>query len=213
MRLLDVAILWYSVKIMNCSFVSFLIILLLLSGCRTEEAALPKSQHPQATQPAITPPAKVGCKGCHDDIKLDPAHQLTCTSCHGGVDNEGQIEKSHAGLIAQPSHPERMAATCGSCHPQQLASATHSLHFTLENKINTIRRHFGAENRLSAPVEIPVATSFTTALALADDMLRRRCLRCHVYAKGDDYTAVTHGTGCSACHLSFQGGQNAKPRL
>jgi len=192
---------------MNCSFISFLIILLLLSGCRTEDAALPKSQHPQATQPAITPPAKVGCKGCHDDIKLDPNHQQTCTSCHGGVDNEGQIEKSHTGLIAQPSHPERMAATCGSCHPQQVASATHSLHFTLENKINIIRRHFGAEKRLSAPVEIPVATSFTTALALADDMLRRRCLRCHVYAKGDDYTSVTHGTGCSACHMAFKDGK------
>jgi hypothetical protein len=40
-------------------------------------------------------------------------------------------------------------------------------------------------------------------------MLRRRCLRCHVYTKGDDYNAVTHGTGCSACHLAFMNGKMA----
>lgn len=189
---------------MNCLFASCLIIVVLLSGCRTEEANPSKSRQQQVVQPAITPPVKTGCRGCHDKIKLDPAHQLACTSCHGGVDNESQTDTAHAGLIARPSHPDRMAAACGGCHPKQVEAASRSLHFTLGNKINTIRRHFGADSRLDTPADIPVADSFSGPLALADDMLRRRCLRCHVYAKGDDYAAVTHGTGCSACHLAFK---------
>lgn len=192
---------------MNRPIISFLIILLLLTGCRTEEAAPPRTQQQQTPQAVATTPAKVGCKGCHDGVILDPAHQLACTTCHGGVDDEGQIEKAHAGLIAQPAHPERMAATCGGCHPKQVTAASHSLHFTLENKINTIRLHFGAETRLNSPADIPAATSFADPLALADDMLRRRCLRCHVFAQGDDYAAVNRGTGCSACHLAFKDGK------
>lgn len=191
---------------MNCYFASLLIILLLLSGCRTE-ATPPKSQNPPPAQSALPTTGKLGCVGCHDDVKLDPAHDLPCTSCHGGRDHEGQIDQAHAGLIARPAHPGNMAVACGSCHPQQLTDAHQSLHFTLGNKINAIRAHFGAQTHLTTPADIPESTSLSTPLALADDLLRRRCLRCHVYSPGDDYPAVTHGTGCSACHLSFKGGK------
>jgi len=193
---------------MKRPFASCLIILLLLSGCRTEETAPPKPAQYQAVQPVATP-VKVGCTGCHDEVKLDSAHQRACTSCHEGIDNEGQIDRAHAGLITRPSHPDRMVATCGGCHPKEAAAATSSLHFTLANEINSVRSHFGAENRLATPAAIPVADPLAGPLALADDMLRRRCLRCHVYAKGDDYAAVTHGTGCSACHLAFTNGKMA----
>jgi hypothetical protein len=55
--------------------------------------------------------------------------------------------------------------------------------------------------------EIPVASEQTTPLQLADDLLRRRCLRCHVYSSGDDYPLTGHGTGCAACHLTFGEGK------
>ena len=206
MRFIDVAILWYSVKIMNCYFALLLIILLFLSGCRAEETP-PKTQASPPAQPAMPTTGKIGCVGCHDNIKLDPAHDLPCISCHKGLDNEGRIEQAHAGLIARPAHPANMAVACGSCHPQQLKEAAQSLHFTLHNEINAIRRHFGAQAPLDAPPDIPDTTALSTPQALADDMLRRRCLRCHVYSPGDDYPAITHGTGCSACHLPFEGGK------
>ena len=192
---------------MNCYFASLLIILLLLCGCRTEEIAPPKSQETPAIKPVTITPTPPSCTGCHEEVKLDPAHNLPCTSCHGGRDNEGEIDKAHTSLIAKPAHPANMAAVCGPCHPQQITDASHSLHFTLSKEINATRTHFGAQNRLTAPPDIPVTTSITTPLTLADDMLRRRCLRCHVYSSGDKYPAVTHGTGCSACHLSFTGGK------
>jgi hypothetical protein len=181
--------------------------LLLLGGCRTEEAAPRKSQEPPVTQPVTTTPKTPGCIGCHSEVKLDPVHALPCISCHGGLDNEGQIDKAHVGLIAKPAHPENMDSACGTCHPRQTTDAAHSLHFTLIKKINAIRAHFGAQDLLTTPTEIAVATSPATPLTLADDMLRRRCLRCHVYSSGDDYSAVTHGTGCSACHLPYKAGK------
>ncbi len=100
-----------------------------------------------------------------------------------------------------------MAAVCGPCHPGQVRSASRSLHFTLSNEINQTRAHFGAQAHLTTPNDIPVATSITTPLHLVDDMLRRRCLRCHVSSSGDAYAAVTRGTGCSACHLPFKNGK------
>lgn len=207
LKFLHVAILWYDVKVMNRPFTICLALLLLLCGCRNEQTA----QQPPASAPVepqvSAAPAVIGCTGCHADILLDAAHQLACTSCHRGVDQEGDKERAHAGLIARPSHPEQMASACGGCHPQQVEAAAASLHFTLANKVNTIRRHFGAEKQLAAPTDIPAGETLATPLDLADDMLRRRCLRCHVYSQGDGYTGVRHATGCGACHLAFKDGR------
>ena len=192
---------------MDCYFTSLFIILLLLSGCRTEEKSPVKSENTSPTQ--LTPPISPnpGCTDCHRGIRLDPNHALLCTSCHGGHDMEGSIDKAHVGLIAKPGHPAHMEAACGTCHKKEIGEASHSLHFTLSKEINETRAHFGARNLLTTPADLPVTTTFSTPLVLADDMLRRRCLRCHVYASGDSYAAVFHGTGCSACHLSFNGGK------
>ncbi|MCL2791171.1 MAG: hypothetical protein FWD79_11105 [Desulfobulbus sp.] len=194
---------------MNGSLALCTILLLVLTatGCRTEDTQ-PSSSLPRiATSPDTTLPIKIGCVGCHDDMRLDASHQLGCTVCHGGQDNESQADKAHIGLIAHPSHPSHMADACGGCHPQQVSSAAVSRHFTLDSLINRVRRHFGAEDRLTQPANIPMTDPATGTLALADDMLRRRCLRCHVYAQGDAYDAVKHGTGCGACHLAFENGK------
>ena len=209
LRFLDVAVLWYSVKIMNGPFILCAILLLLLTGCRTDD---PKPSPPlprPASSADTTLAVKTGCAGCHDTVRLDPPHQLGCTSCHGGQDNESRPDAAHRGLIARPSHPSRMAEACGGCHPRQVKAAAASPHFTLDRSINTVRAHFGATGRLAQPGDIPVADPAAGMLALADDMLRRRCLRCHVYSNGDAYDAVRHGTGCGACHLAFANGTMA----
>ncbi len=156
------------------------------------------------------PPAVVikGCAGCHS-MELDNNHQLPCSSCHQGDVNTAEKAIAHKGLIAEPAHPEVMATTCGKCHPEQVKEIHQALHFTLKNEVNLVRRAFGATADLQSLTEIPVAESPKDILGLTDDLLRRRCLRCHLYFKGDDYPAVTHGTGCAACHLSFQGGKLA----
>lgn len=192
---------------MNGSFILCTILLLLLPGCRAEDAKPSHSSPQTITSTGTITSVKAGCVGCHEDVRLDPSHQLDCTSCHGGRDNESQVGAAHAGLIARPGHPDHMAAACGGCHPRQTAAASDSLHFTLSNAINKVRGQFGADNHVAKPTDIPITDPAAGPLALSDDMLRRRCLRCHIYSNGDAYDAVTHGTGCAACHLSFANGK------
>ena len=204
LRFLHVAILWYSVKNMKSSFgVLFIIFFLPLLGLTT--GMLPYT----ATGFAQTGPAKeqAKCLNCHRNVSLDTSHNFPCAQCHGGQEHEERIEEAHAGLIAHPSHPAHSTAICGKCHRQQTEEAAGSLHYTLDKKITAIRTHFGAHTRLGSPMDIPENAPSSSVMALADDLLRRRCLRCHVYSSGDSYSAVTHGTGCSACHLPFQQGK------
>ena len=146
------------------------------------------------------------CTSCHH-LELDKNHQLACISCHQGHDPAADKESAHAGLIARPAEPQRMAQTCGSCHPAETSTSQHSLHFSQANLINLVRGAFGAGEQLKDLTEIPVQEPPTTLPALADDMLRRRCLRCHLYAPGDAYPATQHGTGCAACHLAVADGK------
>lgn len=182
-----------------------LILLLLLAmavgGCRREQ---------RATSTASATP--VACTGCHQ-YTLDPAHDLGCTTCHGGVTPATGKDAAHAGLIAEPAHPERMEATCGRCHRELTRHAAKAPHFTLANEVNLVRRAFGAKTALTDLTEIPVHNEIASPLDLADDLLRRRCLRCHLYSKGDGYPETMRGTGCAACHLDYQGGKLASHRF
>jgi len=133
----------------------------------------------------------------------DPAHDFGCTQCHRGDDTAREQEQAHKGLIARPADPRHMAEQCGRCHQELVRNASHSLHFTLKKVVNLTRAHFGARKPLAGLTDIPLQGSGSPALALADDLLRRRCLRCHPYTPGDDYPFVRRGTGCASCHLQF----------
>lgn len=175
-----------------------------LAGCTDDQDELPR---PEASpDPPVAAAAKTGCRACHV-YRLDEGHApLACPTCHGGNNESGVAATGHLGLIPHPSSPANMEEKCGGCH-QQTTSATTSQHFTLNNAINLVRRHFGADHDLANLQEIPVVEPPTTPLQLADDLLRRRCLRCHVFYEGDEYTKVRHGTGCAACHLEYRNGE------
>lgn len=159
---------------------------LALTGCSDEETSVIQS----------------GCLGCHPVI-TDTSHQLDCALCHQGDETATTRDKAHQSLIAQPAHPDTMQQYCGSCHPAQLA-ASQTLHLKQDNLVNMVRSAFGETVRLDSLIDIPVVEQPATIGELADDLLRRRCLRCHLYNQGDDYPATHHGTGCAACHLKFQ---------
>ncbi len=151
---------------------------------------------------AVAQPA-TGCQSCHP-IQIGSNHNFACTSCHNGDATANSAEGGHRNLIELPAHPYNMNNTCGRCHPQQTTAAATSSHFTLAHEINLVRKAFGATETLASLTNIPVEEPPTTPLALADDLLRRRCLRCHLYYQGDPYPETEHGTGCAACHLSFK---------
>ena len=206
MSFLDVSILWYSVKIMKGKFILLLCGLVFLSGCRGPDVP-EKKQEPAAEQKTVQLQLK-GCRSCHAAIKHDENHNFNCTECHRGNTESTDREKAHADLIAKPAHPDSMVETCGRCHPEKTAGISESLHFTLRKKVNLIRKHFGAAESLNNLTEVPIINDQpSTVRELVDDMLRRRCLRCHVYSTGDEYPYTQRAAGCGACHLAVINGK------
>lgn len=153
-----------------------------------------------------------GCLACHAyEKEVHPG--LGCSACHGGDPLAANRELAHAGLIAAPGDRAHLKEKCGTCHPKESEAITNSRHFTLSGEINPVRRHFGSDRDLATAGDIPVAADPATPLALADDLLRRRCLRCHVDFRGDDYPATRRGSGCGACHLQYRDNKLASHRF
>jgi len=178
-------------------------ILIICTGCSRDEPEEEK-QPPAA---AAAPAREYSCLDCHQ-VEMDARHaDITCTDCHGGSDKSPSAEAAHKNLHKQPAHPLLLDRTCGSCHGEQLARAAKSLHFTLKKEVNAVRRAFGAGQDLESLVEIAQHEEIESPLDLVDDMLRRRCLRCHLYYSGDQYPETRHGTGCAACHMEFAHGK------
>lgn len=142
------------------------------------------------------------CVDCHA-VHTDANHQLSCISCHKGNTPAADKESAHLGYIPLPAHPDHLADACGGCHAEIVETITGTAHFTLADSTNLFRETFGADNRLTSFLATPKKNNPETILELADDLLRRRCFRCHLYNSGDNYPAVVHGTGCAACHMAF----------
>jgi len=187
---------------MRYKYLSILLLTALLCGCKGEETSEPVSIAGNESTPVVRQP---GCLNCHTDVSLDGQHQFSCTECHQGDNETATKVDAHKGLVAKPATPENMVVTCGKCHPEHVQRCGDSLHFSLKNAVNLTRKHFGAESELQSLTLIPTEGK-DSRLALVDDMLRRRCLRCHVYSAGDDYPYITRGQGCAACHLQFSNG-------
>lgn len=102
-----------------------------------------------------------------------------------------------------PAHPDNMVEVCARCHPNEVQAALKSDHFTLKDEIGrTWKAFFPA----SPPLSIQTLKDYDTTHINSQedavaDALKRRCLKCHPYYKGDEYDGTKRGTGCAACHL------------
>ncbi|NTV12901.1 MAG: hypothetical protein HGA96_03035 [Desulfobulbaceae bacterium] len=174
------------------------------SAATSTTTAIPINGKPAASQ--------AGCRACHPYAEKLHAG-LDCTGCHGGNPRANQKSEAHADLVAAPGDPAHLQTLCGPCHAKETTAIASSRHFTLTGEINPVRRHFGASKNLATALDIPGAPRPNSPLALADDLLRRRCLGCHVYSRGDDFAATRHGTGCAACHLEYRAGKLVSHRF
>ncbi|MEN8188988.1 MAG: hypothetical protein ABFS19_04020 [Thermodesulfobacteriota bacterium] len=177
----------------------------LIFGCSPEKAEKQKEVTPPVVKKQDEP-RQPGCKPCHPMV-LDKHHQMSCTDCHDGSDKSAVQEEAHLDLNSEPSHPKSMVKRCGECHHNEVKGVTASSHFTLADCTNLTRNLFGTKSRLASKDNIPESEIPMTAGDLADDLLRRSCLRCHLHSKGDRYPGVRHGSGCAACHLDFEVGK------
>jgi len=149
-----------------------------------------------------------GCLSCHQGIEsLGKTHQFPCGRCHGGDEKAGLKEKAHQGLIPNPSSLDQALQRCGPCHRDQVRRVRGSLMATSAGEINPTRYLWGAQPReqkpfLNRPLEgyagIPDPVH---SRQLVDDLLRRRCLRCHLNTRGMGRYGDWRAEGCAACHL------------
>ncbi len=183
----------------------FLVLLIFLgaTGCGDENKPSGTSD-PNEKKTKISSGPKT-CASCHSYL-LDRFHNFPCEDCHKGTSPAATKALAHSTLVRRPASPANMAKNCGRCHQEISAHVQESKHFTLGDEINMVRRAFGATKDLQGPEYIPQGDNPKDVLALADDLLRRRCLRCHPYSSGDQYSGVEHGQGCAACHLKFSKG-------
>ncbi len=184
-------------KHLSTGFMLFFLLFLLSGGCSEEPETVAAKEHDHETG---------SCISCHK-IELDDNHQLACTSCHSGQEGVMSREEAHEGLVARPAHPENAMKYCGGCHEKAIDMVAGSNHYTLSDHISLVRTAFGAKTSPDTPLLLKASAAPQNALELTDDLLRRRCLRCHVYGEGDDFSKVRRATGCAACHLAYDNGR------
>ncbi len=176
-----------------------------LSGCQGSDR--------DDTSPQQLLSAK-GCISCHQ-ANLDENHRFGCTRCHNGNDQESTMEKAHIDLVSHPAHPDHFKKSCAGCHPKESQAILTNSHYNLDSYAAIISRY---ENLTATDKRAEKKTKITTVhdihshqtpvngTELLEDMVRRKCLRCHMYNSGDDFSHTTRAQGCGSCHLSFSKG-------
>jgi len=89
----------------------------------------------------------------------------------------------------------------------ELEMVKQNSHYSLKRHINMVRNTFGSTEQDRTIEDISSSSAPGSELQLVDDLLRRRCLRCHVYYQGDDFPLTRRATGCGACHLEYYDGK------
>jgi hypothetical protein len=139
---------------------------------------------------------------------MDHSHAIACVRCHGGDAATQDKQKAHTNLFPDPGDLRVAQKTCGQCHPEETTRVLHSSMALAPRMINHTRFAFGAQENSSARYAVrdvewlkqvphPGASS-----NLGDDLLRRSCLRCHLYTAGSSRAGERRGQGCSACHVA-----------
>ena len=154
------------------------------------------------------------CLTCHDGIeRMDKDHAFPCVACHLLPQDRGQVLDTHAKVMRHPAAPEHVDILCGECHQKEISILRNSLHYTLAGMIGQTRYLWGAQKSPMpkyAPSEHPVLKPLPpspvepeTASDLVDDLLQRRCFRCHLGQLPPQRKGLYRGLGCSACHVFY----------
>ncbi|MDQ1238191.1 MAG: hypothetical protein QG577_376, partial [Thermodesulfobacteriota bacterium] len=151
-----------------------------------------------------------GCVTCHkDNESMDPSHAFSCSACHGGNPAVQDKPGAHEGLIPDPGDLDVVQKTCGRCHPEEARRVRRSSMALAPRMINHTRFAFGAQASPSAAYltrsmdSVEQIPRWEESKNIGDDLLRRSCLRCHLFTNGSERPGELRGRGCSACHVPY----------
>ncbi|MBI5571973.1 MAG: hypothetical protein HY914_18670 [Desulfomonile tiedjei] len=147
---------------------------------------------------------------------MDPSHAVACVQCHKGNPEADAKEEAHKGLIPDPGDLRIAETTCGKCHRDEVRRVKTSSMALAPRMINHTRFGFGAQPTSDggyatvAAGELLQVPDPARSGNLGDDLLRRSCLRCHLYTSGSARWGEHRGQGCSACHFPRPNGAEGK---
>ena len=157
------------------------------------------------------------CLSCHQGIEpISKDHAFDCIVCHVRPEDrkDAPSRKAHPKVIRNPSDPATVRVFCLPCHREEIDRVEKSLHGSMAGIINQTRYLWGAQDR-AAPAVYGLGGPFRplpkqdlsvpphSPATLVDDFLRRRCLRCHLYAEGAQGPGLYRASGCAACHVLY----------
>lgn len=155
------------------------------------------------------------CRDCHVQLEPVSANHDSCTSCHGGDNQDPDEKRSHAAMYgpSNPSAPEHWEQTCGSCHPYQLERIKNNIMFTATGMIRNIQKTWEGETEeqyASRPARTFDATGKPLELKgvaeldnLSGELFRKFCAPCHVSVAVKTAWSANHASGCAACHFPY----------
>ncbi len=150
------------------------------------------------------------CVRCHNENRsMDLSHAVPCIICHGGNPNAQEKEAAHQSLIPDPGDLEVVEKTCGKCHPDEATRVRRSSMALAPRVVNHTRFAFGAQRSPDVTFVTRTTDNFAQvplyedSKSLGDDLLRRSCLRCHLFTSGSKRSGELRGKGCSACHFPY----------
>jgi len=157
------------------------------------------------------------CVTCHKENRtMDPSHAFSCSSCHGGDPTGEDKAAAHTGLIIDPGDLDFVSKTCGKCHPEEARRVRRSSMALAPRMINHTRFAFGGQSEptpgyLTKPTDSFEQTPrWGESKNIGDDLLRRSCLRCHLFTKGSSRPGEVRGKGCSSCHVPYPNDATAR---
>ncbi len=160
------------------------------------------------------------CVVCHEaNATMDPSHAIPCSRCHGGDSAADERSAAHTDFIADPGDLEHVDKSCGQCHPEQARRVKGSPMALAPRMTNHTRFAFGAQE---TPVPLYGTVDWknlrqvphpSRSSNVADDLLRRSCLRCHLYTRGAGRWGEHRGRGCTACHSPYPNSRDGRPRV
>lgn len=152
------------------------------------------------------------CLSCHKGIELiSDTHDFGCIKCHKGNAASEDLEIAHKGILPNPADPRVVSQSCGvsDCHQDQLYRVERSLMSTSAGEIASTRFAWGAQDGLDAvyaatdKAGLKLIPTQAESNELVDDMLRKKCLRCHINSPAPQRAGDYRGTGCAACHMVY----------
>ena len=167
------------------------------------------------------------CLSCHQGIEeVHPKAPLYCTSCHKGDGHATVKTVAHTGMITNPADLAVVDQTCGTCHQTIVDRVKRSLMATrsgtfsgvfylngFQTKKEDVSYTFSKYEIDALPENHPVKPgttdklmpfpTYATTKNVLVDLMRKECMQCHLWTEGVKRKADYRGTGCVACHMTY----------